>query len=109
MSPTPVTALRQRLLEDMAIRHFGEKSTHDYLRHIDRFLAFLGRAPETATADDLRNFQVCLNQDGVRPASFNSAVSALRFFYCTTLGKPELGHQLARRSLPAQAAARAFA
>ncbi len=41
MSPKPATALRQRLLEDMAVRHFGEKSKHDYLRHIDQFLAFL--------------------------------------------------------------------
>jgi integrase/recombinase XerD len=100
MSPKPVIAFRQRLLEDMAVRHFSEKSTHDYLRHIDRFLAFLGRAPETATADDLRDFQVHLNQDGVRPASFNSAVSALRFFFCTTLGQPGLGHQLARMHYP---------
>jgi site-specific recombinase XerD len=100
MSPKPVVAFRQRLLEDMAVRHFSEKSTHDYLRHIDRFLAFLGRAPETATADDLRDFQVQLNQDGVRPASFNSAVSALRFFFCTTLGQPGLGHQLARVHYP---------
>ncbi|HXY77795.1 MAG TPA: phage integrase N-terminal SAM-like domain-containing protein, partial [Candidatus Acidoferrales bacterium] len=84
MSPKPIVPFRQRLLEDMAVRHFSEKSTHDYLRHIDRFLAFLGRPPETATADDLRDFQVRLNQDGVRPASFNSAVSALRFFFCTT-------------------------
>jgi hypothetical protein len=51
MSPKPVTALRQRLLEDMAVRHFGE----------------------TAPADDLRNFQVHLNENGVRPCSFNSA------------------------------------
>jgi site-specific recombinase XerD len=84
----------------MAVRHFGEKSKHDYLRHIDQFLAFLGRPPVTATADDLRNFQVQLNQNGVRPCSFNSAVSALRFFFCTTLGQPELGHQLARAHYP---------
>src|SRR5271166_5965961 len=82
MSPKPVISFRQRLLEDMAVRHFSEKSTHDYVRHIDRFLAFLGRPPETATADELRDFQVHLNQGGVRPASFNSAVSALRFFFC---------------------------
>ena len=73
----------------MAVRHFGEKSKHDDLRHIDKFLAFLGRPPETATVDDLRDFQVYLNQNGVRPSSFNSAVSALRFFFCTTLGMPE--------------------
>ena len=100
MSPKPVIALRQRLLEDMAVRHFGEKSKHDYLRHIDQFLAFLGRPPETATVEDLRDFQVHLNQNGVRPCSFNSAVSALRFFFCTTLGQPELGHQLARVHYP---------
>jgi len=100
MSPKPVIPFRQRLLEDMAVRHFGEKSKHDYLRHIDGFLAFLGRPPETATVEDLRDFQVHLNQDGVRPASFNSAVSALRFFFCTTLGQPELGHQLARAHYP---------
>jgi len=100
MSPKPVIPFRQRLLEDMAVRHFSEKSTHDYVRHIDRFLAFLGRPPETATADDLRDFQVHLNQGGVRPASFNSAVSALRFFFCTTLGQPGLGHQLARVHYP---------
>ena len=67
MSPKPVVPFRQRLLEDMAIRHFSEKSTHDYVRHIDRFLAFLGRPPETATADDLRDFQVHLNQGACVP------------------------------------------
>jgi integrase/recombinase XerD len=100
MSTKPVNPFRQRLLEDMAVRHFGEKSQHDYLRHIDNFLAFLGRPPETATAEDLRKFQVYLNQNGARPATFNSAVSALRFFYCTALGQPELGHQLARVNYP---------
>jgi len=100
MSTKPVNPFRQRLLEDMAVRHFGEKSKHDYLRHIDSFLTFLGRSAETATVEDLRNFQVYLNQNGARPATFNSAVSALRFFYCTTLGQPELGHQLARVNYP---------
>ena len=35
MSPKPVMPFHQRLLEDMAVRHFGEKSKHDYLRHIE--------------------------------------------------------------------------
>jgi integrase/recombinase XerD len=100
MSTKPATPLRQRLMEDMAIRRFGEKSKHDYLRHIDHFLVFLGRPADTATADDVRNYQIYLNQNGVRPASFNSAVSALRFFFGITLGQPELGHQLARLNYP---------
>ena len=40
MSTKPVNPFRQRLLEDMAIRHFGEKSQQDYLRHIDSFLVW---------------------------------------------------------------------
>ena len=41
---------------------------------LGKYLFFrVSRPPETATADDLRNFQVHLNQNGVRPCSFNSA------------------------------------
>ena len=101
MSPKPVTALRQRLLEDMAVRHFGEKSKHDYLRQ-HRPVFGLSWPPtwrrrrRTTCAISRSTF----TSNGVRPCSFNSAVSALRFFFCITLGQPELGHQLARAHYP---------
>ena len=55
MSPKPVIPFRQRLLEDMDVRHFGEKSKHDYLRHIDRIalsslLPQLNEAPKSQTS-----------------------------------------------------------
>lgn len=53
MTTKPVNPFRQRLLKDMAVRPFGEKSQQDYLRHIDNFLAFLGRPAERATENQI--------------------------------------------------------
>ena len=57
-SHRPAGALRQPMVEDMTVRGFGEKTRNDYIRHIRAFAAFLGRSPDTATAEDLRRFQL---------------------------------------------------
>jgi integrase/recombinase XerD len=41
--------LRRRMIEDMCVRKFGEKTQHDYIRHVEQFAKFLGRSPDTAT------------------------------------------------------------
>jgi hypothetical protein len=53
-SHRPVSALRERMIEDMAMRGFSEKTRHDYIRHVRAFAAFIGRSPAAATAEDLR-------------------------------------------------------
>ena len=50
----PLSDLRRRMQEDMAVRRFGEKTQHDYIRHVENFVKFLGRSPETATGEDLQ-------------------------------------------------------
>ena len=60
------------------------------MRHVRAFAAFIGRSPDTATAEDLRLFQLHQTQIGVQPPSINSAVSALRFFFTVTLDRPDL-------------------
>ena len=52
------SALRQRMIEDMTVRGFAEKTQHDYIRCVKTFAAFLGRSPDRASAEDLRRFQV---------------------------------------------------
>src|SRR6266536_430883 len=54
MSEKPISPLRRRMIEDMTVRNFGEKTRNDYIRHVRTFTAFLGRSPDTATAEDLR-------------------------------------------------------
>ena len=94
MNDTPISPLRQRMLDAMTVRNLAEKTRHDYIRHVRNFAAFLGCSPDTASADDLRRFQLHQRQNGVQPSSMNSAVSALRFFFGTTLDRPDMERYL---------------
>ena len=44
----------QRMIEDMTARNLGPESHKRKLRAYKRFAAWLQRAPDTATADDIR-------------------------------------------------------
>ena len=90
----PVSTLRQRMIEDMRVRGFTEKTRNDYVRNVRAFAAFIRRSPDTATAEDLRRFQLHQTQSGMQPPSVNSAVSALRFFFTVTLDRPDLARRL---------------
>jgi integrase/recombinase XerD len=84
-----VSPLRQRMIEDMRMRKFGEKTQLDYVRAVRKFAKYLGRSPDTATVEDLRNYQLHLVDHGTSPASLNSAISGLKFFFNVTLDRPE--------------------
>ena len=58
MSEKPISPLRRRMIEDMTVRNFVEKTHNDYIRRVRTFTAFLGRSPDTATPEDLRLFQL---------------------------------------------------
>jgi integrase/recombinase XerD len=90
----PVSPLRARMIEDMTVRGFSEKTRNDYVRKVRAFAAFIGRSPDTATAEDLRLFQLHQTQIGMQPPSISSAVSALRFFFTVTLDRPDLARRL---------------
>src|SRR5271156_4006543 len=93
-SPQPISPLRARMIEDMSVRGFKEDTRRDYVRHVRAFAAFIGRSPDTATAEDLRLFQLHQTQTGMQPPSINGAVSALRFFFTVTLDRPDLARRL---------------
>ena len=92
----PVSPLRQRMIDDMNMRHFGRETQRNYIRDVGRFATFLGRPPDTATAEDLRRFQVEQRETGVPVPTMNSIVGALRFFFTHTLDRPDLARKLVR-------------
>ena len=51
----------------MTVRGFNEHTRRDYVRHVRLFAAFIGRSPETTTAEDLRLFQLHQTQSGMQP------------------------------------------
>jgi site-specific recombinase XerD len=92
------------MLEDMAMRGLREETQRDYIRFVRSFAAVLGRSPETATAEDIRRFQLHQVESGVQPPTINCSISALRFLFTVTLDRPDLSRRfvLARqpRKLP---------
>jgi site-specific recombinase XerD len=51
---------------------------------------YLGRAPDTATAEELRNFQLHLVDRGVSPITLNATITGLKFFFEVTVGHGEV-------------------
>ena len=100
MSDKPNNDLRRRMIADMTIRTFGDKTQRDYIRHVEAFARFVGRSPDTATGDDLRRFQLTQVEQGAQPPKMNAQASALRFFFIVTIGRADLAHQLARTHYP---------
>jgi len=101
LSPaTTGNSLRQRLIEDMTVRGFTEKTRKDYLRIVAGFVAFLGRSSATATAEDMRRFQIHQSELGMHAPAMNSTVAALRFFFTYTVDRPDLSRKLIRIPYP---------
>jgi len=90
----PITPLRQRMLHDMMMRGLGPHTQQDYVRHVRRLAAFLGRPPDAVTTEDLRRFQLDQHERGLSPATINGAVSALRFLFTVTLKRRDLARCL---------------
>jgi len=94
INTAPLSPLRQRMQHDMMMRGLGPHTQKDYVRHVKRLAAFLGRPPDTATEEDLRRFQLMQHESGVRPSTINGTVSALRFLYNVTLRRRDLARAL---------------
>ena len=69
----PVSPLRQRLIDDMNMRRFSHETQRNYIRDVGRFATFLGRSPATATAEDVRLFQVEQRETGVPAPTMNES------------------------------------
>ena len=89
LTPT-VSPLRQRMIDDMRMRKFAGKTQIHYIRAVRRLAAFLRRSPDTATAEELRAFQLHMVDTGTAPPTINSTLSGLKFFFDVTLGHGEL-------------------
>ena len=97
---TSVSPLRQKLIDDMTMRHFSAATQRNYIRDVGRFASFLRRPPDTATTEDVRQFQLAQSEAGVPVPTMNTMVSALRFFFANTLDRPDLARKLVRVSRP---------
>ena len=66
------TPLRQRMLDDMRMRRLEPKTQTSYVRAVRKLAVFLERSPDTATAEELRRFQLHLVDQGTSPITLNA-------------------------------------
>ena len=85
-----ISPLRQRMLDDMRMRQLSPKTQIGYVRAVKRVTRYLKRSPDTATAEDLRRFQLDAVDQGMSAITLNATITGLKFFFDTTLGHPEL-------------------
>ena len=91
---TTVSPLRQRMIEDMAARKLGRHAQRSHIHSCRRFAAFLGRSPDTATADDVRRFQLHLVESGLSICNRNRIMTGVRFLFRVTLRRHDLAAEV---------------
>ena len=100
MGDERTTPLRERMIEDMRIRGLGEKAQKAHIRAIKEFAGYLKRSPDTATAEEVRAYQLHMTNEGVTPSTFNARIVALRFFFGMTCGRDEMKKHMQLRTQP---------
>jgi integrase/recombinase XerD len=81
-----VTTLRQRMLEDLQIRHYSPTTIRLYLYAIKEFARYFGKSPDQLGAEHIRRYQLFLTKEKkVSTSTYVLMVCALRFFYTHTL------------------------
>jgi site-specific recombinase XerD len=99
-STKPISPLRQRMIDDMTLRKLQETTQTGYLRSVKRLAKFLGRSPDTASAEDLRAFQKHLVELGASSSTINATIRGLRFLFETTLECPQVMKRMSAVRVP---------
>jgi integrase/recombinase XerD len=94
MTTMTISPLRQRMIEDMNARKLGPHSQRSHIHSCKRFAAFLKRSPDTATADDVRRFQLHLAESGLSICNRNRIMTGLRFLLRVTLRRLDLAAEI---------------
>lgn len=81
-----MSRLRQRMLEDMQLRGFAERTQDAYLQCVRQLAKHYGKSPEVLSEEDLRQYFLYLkNEKKVSRATSTQALCAIKFLYEQTL------------------------
>jgi site-specific recombinase XerD len=82
------------MIEDMTARKLGPHSQRSHIHSCRRFAAFLKRSPDTATADDVRRFQLHLVEAGLGISNRNRIMTGVKFLFRVTLRRHDLAAEI---------------
>jgi site-specific recombinase XerD len=82
------------MIEDMNSRKLGAHTQKGHIYSCKRFAAFLQRSPDTATAEDIRLFQLHLAETAVSIGNRNRIMTGVRFLFRVTLRRLDLAAEI---------------
>jgi site-specific recombinase XerD len=82
------------MIEDMTARNLGRHSQRSHIHSCRRFAEFLKRSPDTATADDVRGFQLYLVESGLSIGNRNRIMTGVKFLFRVTLRRHDLAAEI---------------
>ena len=94
MSTDTISPLRQRMIEDMNARKLGVHSQRSHIYSCKRFAAFLKRSPDTATVEDIRQFQLHLAATGMSICNRNRIMTGVKFLLRVSLRRLDLAAEI---------------
>jgi site-specific recombinase XerD len=94
MSIDAVTPLRQRMIEDMNARKLCAQTRRGHIHSCKRFAEFLKRSPDTATAEDIRRFQLHLSETSTSICNRNRIMTGVKFLLRVTLRRLDLAAEI---------------
>jgi site-specific recombinase XerD len=94
MSTQAVSELRLRMIEDMKARQLNPHTQRSHIYSCKRFAAYLKRSPATATADEVRAFQLYLMETGPSICNRNRIMTGVKFLFRVTLRRHDLAAEI---------------
>jgi site-specific recombinase XerD len=84
-----MTALRQRMIEDMQLRGLAKSTQRSYIHYVAEFAKYFRMSPAQLDLEAVRQYTLHLVQEKqLSPESVNANVAALKFLYLQTLEAP---------------------
>ena len=83
-----MTALRHRMIQDLQLRGYSERTVEAYVRSVAQLARFYHASPDTLTEEQLRDYLLHLTTvQKVARGTHTIALCGLKFFYQHTLGR----------------------
>lgn len=89
-----MTALRRKMLADLRVRNYAERTQRMYIARVAQMARHIGRSPDQVGAEEVRDFLRWYRlEGGASYSAFKQMAAALRFLYRVTLDRPDMvGH-----------------
>ena len=85
---TTMTPLRQRMIDDMRLAGFAERTRDVYIQAVRRLAAHYKRSPDVLSEEDVRAYLLHLRDErGIARGTFKTNHGGIRFLYSRTLDR----------------------